>query len=352
MRRNGYLIFVIFLIGLIGILSNGFSQESEKECAFFNASLHYYARGMAYWYSKETGGIETLTNIPYDKLSCNQCHVRTCDRCHKVDVNGKPAYSVKNAKSMENCLGCHAREKMLLGILEKSEPKDVHFSKGFECMSCHTAREIHGDGKKYISMREKEAMDTKCENCHQEKPATTSHMIHKEKLDCTACHVRQVVTCASCHMDTMISTGQRVAIPVRDWVFLVNYNGKVVSGNIQTFVVNKNQTFVIYGPYFSHDVVKQGRKCEECHGSDIVKLINKKGELELTHIENGVLNNLKGVIPIVEGVKYKNAYMEYMNGKWSPLENPKEPMHQFVAFGKPLTKEQLKKLMLPLKSKK
>jgi len=350
MKKISYVILIILLLGSVSILSKGFSQENEKECPFFKASLHYYANGMAYWYSKEAGGIEKLTGIPYDNLSCNQCHAKTCDRCHKIEKDGKPAYSVEKAKSIENCLSCHAREKMFLGIFEKMEEKEVHFSKGLKCMDCHTAREIHGDGKKYVSMRESGAMDTRCENCHKERPETISHKIHKDKLDCTACHVRQVITCANCHMDTFIKTGKKVSIPLRDWVFLINYNGKVVSGNIQTFVVNKNQTFIVYAPYFSHDVVKKGRKCEECHGTNIVKQIGK-GEIEITCIENGNLTNLKGVIPIVEGVKYKNAYMEYVDGKWIPLKNPENPVEQFVAFGKPLTKEQFKKLMMPFKSK-
>ena len=77
-----------------------------------------------------------------------------------------------------------------------------------------------------------------------------------------------------------------------------------------------------------------------------------KEKIEITWVENGSLTNLKGVIPIVEGVKYKNAYINYVDGKWIPIENPEEPMHQFVAFGEPLTKSQLRKLMMPFKSRK
>lgn len=350
MKKFNYLILitVFLLLGVAIVLNKGFPQE--KEC-FFKESFHYDAHGMAYWYSKENGGIEQLTGIPYNQLvSCKKCHAESCDRCHKTEVEGIPAYSVKKAKSMENCLSCHKREKTLLELIKRGEIQDVHFSKGMECMSCHTAREIHGDGKRYVSMREKGAMDVKCENCHQ-KSSTISHTIHKDKLDCTACHVYQVITCANCHMDTDIKTGKRVSITLRNWVFLINYYGKVVSGNIQTFVVKKNQTFVVYAPYFSHHVVKSGRSCEECHGTDIVKEINK-GEIEIIDIENGTLNNIKGVIPIVEGVKYKSAYMEYIDDKWIPLKNPEEPLQQFVAFGEPLTKDQLKKLMMPFKNKK
>lgn len=351
MRKIWYTGIILCAILFAIILNKGFSQEREEK-SFYEKSLHYNAHGMAYWYSKENGGIEQLTGIPYNQLiSCKKCHAETCDRCHKTEVNGIPAYSVKQAKFMENCLNCHKREKTLLELIKKGEIQEVHFSKGMECMNCHTAREIHGDGKRYVSMREKGAMETKCENCHQERPATISHKIHKDKLDCTACHVHQVITCANCHMDTEVKTAKRISIPLRNWVFLINYNGKVVSGNIQTFVVNKNRTFIIYAPYFSHDVIKPGRNCEDCHGTDVVKQIDKRGEIEITYVENGTLANIKGVIPIVEGVKYKNAYMDYVDGKWIPLENPEEPLQQFVAFGEPLTKQQLKKLLLPVKKR-
>ncbi len=349
MKKIVCVISLFLFLGLIGI-NKAFSQKKEK-VPFYNASLHYYARGMAHWYSKESGGIENLTGIPYDKLSCGHCHAKTCDRCHRTEKNGVPIYSVEKAKSMNTCLKCHAREKMLLFMYKKTGLKDVHFSKGLKCMDCHTAREIHGDGKQYVSMREPGAMNTKCENCHKNIPTTISHRIHKGKLDCTACHVRQVLTCANCHMGTFLKTGKKTFIPLGNWVFLINYNGKVVSGNIQTFVLDKNRTFVVYAPYFSHDVIKKGRKCEDCHGTATVKQINK-GEIQLTRIENGKLVNLKGVIPIVEGVKYKNAYMNYVNGKWIPLKNPKKPMEQFAAFGKPLTKYQLRMLMMPFKSRK
>ncbi|WP_205006687.1 hypothetical protein, partial [Escherichia coli] len=93
---------------------------------------------------------------------------------------GKLKYSIEVAKDVETCLKCHKRQKAVLDLIKTEKETDVHFSKGMKCMDCHTAREIHGDGKEYNSMREKEAKDTRCENCHSDLPSIVSHKVHKD----------------------------------------------------------------------------------------------------------------------------------------------------------------------------
>ena len=66
----------------------------------------------------------------------------------------------------------------------------------------------------------------------------------------------------------------------------------------------------------------------------------------MTWIENGAFTNLKGAIPVVEGVQYKNAYQDYRNGTWVAIENPPQPDPHFVGFGTPLSRGQLDKLVL------
>jgi len=65
----------------LGLFVNAYSEEIKKEECFFLNSLHYTTRGMAYWYDKANGGLETLTGIPYSspKLDCLNCHVKSCD---------------------------------------------------------------------------------------------------------------------------------------------------------------------------------------------------------------------------------------------------------------------------------
>jgi len=340
-------VLLLTVIGLItsGLLVTGYSEDLKKEDFSFLSSLHYTTRGMAYWYDKANGGLETLTGIPYasPKLDCINCHVKSCDVCHKTVEGEKSFYTTKAARNQDVCLNCHKRERTIMKFDKDAHQEDVHFAKQMQCKDCHTQRDVHGDGKEYNSMKQPGAIDAKCENCHPSVPESTSHKIHGDKLECKACHIRHVVSCQNCHFETIINERKRVDIKVSGWTFLMNYEGKVTSANTQTFVVPGNKTFIMFAPQNSHSVMKQGRKCGDCHGTDIVKQV-QSGKVYLTWLENSELKNLKGVIPVVEGVDYDCVYQDYKDGKWIPIDNPSSPMVQYIGYGKPLSKDQLKKL--------
>jgi hypothetical protein len=299
---------------------------------------------MEHWYKAEQGGLEKITGIPYDKLSCKGCHNGGCDICHKSEKVQKDckqlSYTKEAATKLSMCLKCHAREKSMIGLDHKAGQDDVHIAQGMVCTDCHSAREMHGDGTPYVSLKQPGAMDTQCEKCHDEIKPTESHSVHKDRLDCKACHVRHVVSCTNCHFDHMAKTGERKARPVHDWVFLMNYEGKVSSANMQTFLVGKNKTFLMFAPHMSHSIMKKGRDCDACHGTEIVDQV-RKGALELTWQEDGKLLNLNGVIPVVDGVDYGCAYDDFVDGKWVPVKDPLKPVIQYVGYGTPLSKEQL-----------
>lgn len=344
-------IFLLMTAALyIGLSAPIFSQEMNESKCLFKSSLHYTAEGMAYWYDKSRGGLETVTGVPYTELTCKNCHIANCDVCHKTEKGGKAFYSNTPAKNQDMCLKCHAREASIMKIDQKANTPDIHFAAGMQCMDCHTAREMHGDGVEYTSMKQEGVMDVKCEQCHETINKTVSHTIHGNKLDCKSCHVRQVVSCTNCHFETMVKEGKRVAIPVSGWEFLMNYKGKVTSANMQTFVVPGKKTFLMFAPQFSHSISKEGKKCEECHNTTNVKDV-ENGVINLTWLENGKTEQAKGVIPVVDGVKYNSVFQNFENGKWTPIENPQMPKTQYVGFGSPLSKEQLAKLSAPQKSK-
>jgi hypothetical protein len=349
MKRN--IIILLTVLGLImsGFLVQGYPEDIKTEDCFFLSSLHATTRGMAYWYDKANGGLETLTGIPYDspKLDCINCHVKSCDVCHKTVAEDKMSYSLEAAWNQDICLNCHKRERTIMKIDKDANQVDVHMSRQMQCNDCHSGRDIHGDGKEYNSMKQPGAIDAKCENCHPSVPESTSHKIHGEKLECKACHARHVVSCQNCHFETIVTERKRVDIKISGWVFLMNYDGKVTSANTQTFVAPGNKTFMIFAPQNSHSIMREGRKCADCHGTDIVKQA-QNGKVKLTWLENSELRNLKGVIPVAEGVAYDCAYQNYTGGKWIPIENPPAPMLQYVGYGKPLSKEQLRKMAQPM----
>ncbi len=224
---------------------------------------------------------------------------------------------------------------------------DVHLSRHMLCADCHAGKDTHGDGKEYHSMKQPGAIAAKCENCHPAISKSASHTVHGDKLECKACHIRHVVSCQNCHFETIVNERKRVDMKVSGWVFLMNYEGKVTSANTQTFVAQGNKTFLLFAPQNSHSIMREGRRCNDCHGTDIVKKA-QTGEVRLTWIENKELKNLKGVIPVVDGVSYDNAFQDYRNGQWFPIDNPPKPVVQYSGFGKPLSKEQLGKMAQPM----
>jgi hypothetical protein len=349
--RKFFFVFVVAGAFLGAVLCNqSVSQEIKGEACFFLKSLHYTAGGMGYWYSKENGGLELLTGIPYNDLGCKNCHVQGCDTCHKAERASKVSpdckllsYTIDAAKKQDMCLTCHGREKAMIGINHKQQKEDVHVLLGMVCGDCHSAREMHGDGTVFISLKEPGAMDTQCEGCHDAVKPTESHTVHEGKLDCKACHVRHVVSCTNCHFDTLVEKGKRKAIPVSGWVFLINYKDKVTSGSMQTFVTKGNKTFLMFAPHMGHAVTKEGRACDACHGIETMKDA-QQGKIRLLWLEDGKVMNRKGVIPVVDEVDYECVYQDLKDDNWVPIENPLEPVRHYAAFGKPLTKEQLAKL--------
>lgn len=349
MKKGFVILFITTCFINLGLLANAYSEDIKKEDGFFLNSLHYSTRGMAYWYDKKNGGLETLTGIPYHdkRLDCYNCHVASCDACHTVDKKGALSYSVQAAREQAVCLRCHKRARAIMKIDKEAKQEDVHFARNMGCVSCHTARDAHGDGKEYSSMKEKGAIDAQCEKCHGSIAPSTSHNIHGDKLECKACHIRHVVSCTNCHFDTIVNEKKRVDIKLTDWVFLMNYNGKVTSANMQNFVASGDKTFLIFAPQNSHSIMRAGRKCSDCHATEIMKKV-QEGKIRLTWFENGEVRNAKGVIPVVAGVTYDAVYQNYRDGKWIPIDNPVPPKLQYVGYGLPLTQEQLKKLAMPM----
>jgi hypothetical protein len=340
---------VILAIGLLSGILQGRTPPPpvEESTCFYLRSLHFTAKGMEHWYSKKNGGLELLSGVPYEQLDCQGCHAAGCDRCHKSEKKQADckiqAYSIAAAKNQSMCLQCHGREKAMISIDHKAGQEDVHVAKGMECADCHSQKEMHGDGMEYLSLKQPGAMDTQCENCHDDLKPTDAHEVHKDRLDCKACHVRHVVSCTNCHFDTFLEKGVRKALPVSGWVFLMNLNNKVTSASMQTFVVKGDKTFLMFAPHMSHSIVKKGRTCDACHATDTMRAA-QAGAVKLTWLQDGKLHNQKGVIPVVDGVDYQCVYQNLKDDQWTPIANPAAPIRQYAAFGKPLTRQQLDRL--------
>jgi len=317
-------------------------EPPPEEESFYTRSLHFTNRGIEFVYSKEQGGVERITGVPAERLGCTaaRCHVRTCDTCHRVEADGKASFSVETARAETACARCHS--------VDKDDP-DVHVRKGMKCMDCHSAREIHGDGKAYDTYMMPGVIETRCENCHADLPRTASHTVHAGKVACSACHTLKTVTCLNCHYDTRLAGGKEASIRKEGMLFLVNHDGQVTPANFLTHV-SGNRTMISLAPSFAHSITKKGLACEACHASANVLAV-KNGTLAPLAWKDGDLSAVEGVIPVVEGMTWNLVFLGREGDRWVPLEKPEPPLVNFAGYSSPLSRDQLARLERPQRSK-
>lgn len=307
-------------------------------------SLHGTTYGMKYWYEEaEPTGLYHFTQIPYDSLTCKNCHADECSDCHVQPGDTPP---------MDSCLVCHGRQKRELMV-----HTDVHIDEYNKiCADCHTDREAHGDGTSYLSLRQEGAMDAQCENCHNpdELPSNAEHTMHLNDIHCTACHNQAVVTCYNCHFESELQYGVKLAHKgIANWIFLVNYRGKIHAGNIMAITYNGN-SFIAIGPYNAHTISRQGRTCNDCHHAPAVEQYRSEGVITATwwDSDSSALYNLGGVIPVPPNYEtaLQFAFVQCVSG----CENPQTAQWAFlkdgtdrwqILFAAPLTQEQMDKLL-------
>ena len=312
-----------------------FGQTPPEEDNFYSRSLHFTNRGIAFVYAKENGGLERLTGLSAEQLGCLKasCHVKSCDTCHKREADGKVSYSVEQARSGEACTRCH-----------DADPKvpDVHRQAGMKCMACHTSREIHGDGVAHDTYQQPGVLETRCEKCHAGIAKTASHTVHKGKLDCGTCHVRDVPTCFNCHIESRLANKKGSSIERHGIFFLVNHDGRVGLANFLSYVYKKG-TMITLAPTSPHSITKAGRACPACHGTQIARDV-AAGTLVLSRFSDGELKSVEGVIPVVEGMTWNLAFLDRDGDRWVPMTSPSPPLVNFSGFCTPLTRAQLANL--------
>ena len=332
-------------------------DEPESIEATVPTSLHGTYEGMRAFSEARDGdphfignGIEQAFGLDYDDLECKSCHSmlsftepddKVCNNCHKSLVD----YSVGDL----TCVQCHGRQllEVAMGVT------DLHLWKRStnECVKCHTKREMHGDEKgitdPYRSLSDPEARDTKCLSCHNEADLSqANHTTHKDTLDCSACHLKSVVTCYNCHFDTYMETGKDKSVsPIKNWVFLVNdEKGKVRAGNFQS-VIYQNKKFVVFAPYHSHSVTKNARSCSECHDNEAIQELKANDKITVAKWNESTakLVTKQGIIPVVDG-KMELEFLNYDSDSksWSSAGTTADTTQ--YGYCTPLTEEQIAKL--------
>jgi len=100
---------------------------------------------------------------------------------------------------------------------------------------------------------------------------------------------------------------------------------------------------ITFAPAFPHFVMKEGRKCDECHNTQVTRDIQEDNFRPVVYKE-GRLENVKGMIPVLEEMDWNFPYLNYVGEKWVPIETPVKPLINYGGYCTPLTKEQFEKL--------
>ena len=316
--------------------------------ANFSISLHATAQGMKTWYAASSLGFEISTGIPYQGLHCKSCHEPAatggCAACHTEPT---PSTGARVDASLDGvCGGCHSRQ-----MAEATHYTDVHRELGMSCVMCHSREDVMGDGNAYSSMLEEGAIDATCEDCHATLSDNPYHVVHQGTVDCSACHTQAVVSCYNCHFETEIQLDQKVAYgQFRDWIFLLNRDGKVHAANFQA-VKHGDGTFVAIAPFHAHTIQRNARECMDCHGNAAVRDYLDDGVIDVAWWDEaaGGLRHVEGVIPVpfdfLNALRFDFVDLDRPGGtNWSFLESGADRIQ--ILFGEPLTESQMKALAL------
>ena len=173
-------------------------------------------------------GLAIASDVHFRQL-CASCHLGNpkiepapvhelsrgggCIACH-LDYSGNKNFSAKKTSkdkifhpainlkvTNDHCFGCHSRSGRIStnyegwhetliseedyhqqpgfrllqdGRVFEAMPPDVHHELGLECIDCHSANELMGDGQLYF--HEEDAVKISCEDCHfNETPKTVAY---------------------------------------------------------------------------------------------------------------------------------------------------------------------------------
>lgn len=255
------------------------------------------------------------------KTHCNDCH-SSCGQCHisrpeSVEGGLLEGHLFQKRPPMQLvCTACHGSriEKEYFGKNE-GIPPDIHKEKYFKCTKCHSADEMHGDGKIYANRYEVENAP-KCLNCHKEiydsKSANTKqHTLHKDKTSCHVCHSMPYKNCYACHvgkdkngmkyyktkesfMDFKIGMNP-LKSEKRAEKFVTLRHVPVDHGTFDFYVknglsnFNKLPTWKMATPHNIRRKTPQNESCNACHGNEKLFLMEKDVKPDYLEANRGVI---------------------------------------------------------------
>jgi thiosulfate/3-mercaptopyruvate sulfurtransferase len=254
-------------------------------------------------------GPEDFDKLPAHQIegynkNCATCHA-SCGNCHVVrpPIGGgglaKGHTFSKTPDMVGVCVNCHVSRggHAYLGVASGTQP-DVHLTKaGFECIDCHDADELHGNGKTVEQRYAYEELP-ECTDCHSNLNTVNDyHSKHYNDFNCQVCHSQKYNNCGSCHvhgegaripsyMDFKIAANPLPSIKT-DFNFTLVRRTLAAPDNWKEYGVNQYSNFNVFPTYnytSPHNILKW---------TDRTKVSDGKSCSSNCHIrnENGVMVN-------------------------------------------------------------
>ncbi len=199
------------------------SWGNENVCArchdgiahnFATSSLHATMQGYHTFFEARTG--RTIDSDPAIRAKfdaqCNKCHA-TCGECHisrPKSVGGGfiQGHAIRRTPDLANqCTACHgSRVGDEYQGRNEGFRADVHYvPNAMNCVACHDADEMHGDGTAY-PYRYAVRNGANCRDCHDVTAEQNEyHAAHGGNFACQVCHAQDYKNCNDCHAGTGIS---------------------------------------------------------------------------------------------------------------------------------------------------
>jgi hypothetical protein len=257
------------------------------------ASIHGTQQGFFTSISRRTGLTAASPALAsMFGANCAKCHT-SCGQCHisrPVSVEGGLVWEHEVHRSpnpVKNCMGCHGSRVAdeFRGVNEGCDA-DVHYLHLMNCLDCHEADEIHGDGttpdNRYDVSDSPTCLDA---DCHADvgkspNPQNAYHTaFHLANVACQVCHADRYKNCYRCHVGEGLQVPSQIDFrigrnPIQDsrrpWEYVVlrhipiapdSYSGYgIATPNYSDYPTWKYAT-----PHSIQRNTPQTASCEACH---------------------------------------------------------------------------------------
>jgi thiosulfate/3-mercaptopyruvate sulfurtransferase len=291
-------------------------HETEAELA--KTSLHYtLATYKQMLHQRTTGDPAKLSLLDKGMGNhCYGCHA-SCGECHVSRPNFARGGFIdghrfnKKPDQTNQCVACHG-SRVGNEFRGETGQGDVHYTKhNMDCMECHTARDLHGDGRSDHRDRYDVEGLAECRDCHEDDGEIEQHEIHGDEVSCYVCHAQPYANCFSCHVGLDKKGLAYYKNPVEEELFRIGLNPDPNPSRPEKWMLVRRvpvvpDSFEYYGdnllddfdtlknwkyasPHNVQRLTHQNRKCNNCHGNKDLFLTEEKVRPKMRKANAGVI---------------------------------------------------------------